>query len=38
MSNGALNYTTAGKLIVTAKEMEKLIVKLEELDRLLLKI
>jgi len=32
MSNGALNYTTAGKLIVTAKEMEKLIVRLDELD------
>jgi hypothetical protein len=32
MSNGALNYTTAGKLIVTAKEMEKLIVKLEKLN------
>ena len=32
MSNGALNYTTAGKLIVTAKEMEKLVVKLDELN------
>jgi hypothetical protein len=32
MSNGALNYTTAGKLIVTAKKMEKLIVKLDDLD------
>lgn len=32
MSNGALNYTTAGKLIVTAKEMEKLLVRLDELN------
>ena len=32
MSNGALNYTTAGKLIVTAKEMEKLVVRLDELN------
>jgi hypothetical protein len=32
MSSGALNYTTAGKLIVTAKEMEKLVAKLDELD------
>ena len=32
MSTGALNYTTAGKLIVTAQEMEKLIVKLDELN------
>jgi hypothetical protein len=32
MSSGALNYTTAGKLIVTAKKMEKLVANLDELD------
>lgn len=32
MTNGALNYTTAGELIVTAKQMEKLIVEFEKLN------
>jgi hypothetical protein len=32
MSNGALNYTTAGKLIKTAKQIEDLIVQLEKLN------
>ena len=33
MSTGALNYTTAGKLIMTAKEMEKLVRQLDDLDK-----
>jgi len=32
MSNGALNYTTAGEIIITAKQMEKLLVKLDQLE------
>jgi len=32
MTNGALNYTTGGKLIVTAKKMEKLVRQLDDLD------
>ena len=32
MSSGALNYTTAGELIMTAKKMENLIVELEKLN------
>jgi len=38
MSSGALNYTTAGKLIITAKEMEKVVTKIEELNDLYKKL